>query len=111
MFLCKGGKKKRIFFHRQLVLIVTLILGVSTLGGMPPVGANGPEPVAINEIMYNPDGSDSGREWIELYNDADYDIDISGWKFYESNSNHGLTLMQGSKDLAGKDMVLFAVIP
>jgi len=102
MFLCKGGKEKRIFFHRQLVLIVTLILGLSMLSSMPPVGANGPEPVRINEIMYNPDGSDSGREWIELYNDAEYDINITGWKFYESNANHGLTYIQGSYELVSK---------
>lgn len=33
--------------------------------------------LVINEIMSNPIGDDSGREWIEVYNDADSGIDIA----------------------------------
>jgi len=50
--------------------------------------------VLINEIMYNPGGSDEGHEWIEIYSDEV--VDLSGWKFYEDNKNHGLTLINGS---------------
>ena len=35
--------------------------------------------VVFNEVMYNPEGTDSSREWIELYNQMSVDIDISGW--------------------------------
>lgn len=31
----------------------------------------------INEILSNPAGDDGGREWIEVYNDTDNDIDIA----------------------------------
>lgn len=30
----------------------------------------------ITEIMYNPEGTDSGREWLELYNSSDKNISI-----------------------------------
>ena len=33
--------------------------------------------LTINEIMSNPTGDDGGREWIELYNAEDTDVDIS----------------------------------
>lgn len=36
--------------------------------------------VLISEIMYNPDGSDSGREWVELYNSGTTAVDLSGWQ-------------------------------
>jgi len=47
--------------------------------------------IVINEIMYNPPGSDVGNEWIEIYNKDDYDCNISCWKFFEGGTNHGLT--------------------
>lgn len=36
-------------------------------------------PVTINKILFNPDGNDEGAEWIELYNNSEADIDLSGW--------------------------------
>ncbi|MEA3515218.1 MAG: lamin tail domain-containing protein [Nanoarchaeota archaeon] len=42
----------------------------------------------ITEIMFNPDGSDSGREWIEIYNNNSKEINLSGMTFYESETNH-----------------------
>lgn len=45
--------------------------------------------VVINEIMYDLDGADSDREWVEIYNDSDTDTDLSNWKFYDG-SNHVL---------------------
>lgn len=44
--------------------------------------------VQINEIMYNPPGSDSGSEWIELY---DVNVtNLSGWSIGDLNSNDTL---------------------
>lgn len=34
--------------------------------------------IVINEIFYDPIGSDTGNEWIELYNNGDTDIDLEG---------------------------------
>lgn len=66
-----------------------LILGILILNS-EIVLAN----IIINEIMYNPSGSDDGHEWIEIYSNES--INISGWKFYEAGTNHGLTLINGS---------------
>ena len=52
--------------------------------------------VVINEVMYNPSGSDSGREWVELYNQGASDVALVGgtvkgsWRIADS-SNHTLT--------------------
>jgi len=35
--------------------------------------------VVINEVETNPPGPDSGREWIELFNPLNKEVDISGW--------------------------------
>lgn len=55
--------------------------------------------LVINEIMYDLDGTDTGREWIEVYNDSDTAVDLSTFKFFESNTNHGLTLSEGDVNI------------
>lgn len=54
--------------------------------------------VKITEIMYDLEGTDTDREWVEIYNDGDV-VDLSTWKFFEGNTNHGLVLSQGSSTL------------
>ena len=55
--------------------------------------------VIISEIMYDLNGSDTGREWIEIYS-AD-EANLSGWKFYEAETNHRLNLTKGSETFTG----------
>ncbi|KKR09911.1 MAG: hypothetical protein UT37_C0008G0013 [Parcubacteria group bacterium GW2011_GWA2_39_18] len=48
----------------------------------------------ISEIMYDlKDGSDTDREWVEIFNNGNETVDISGWKFYEGGTNHGINLV------------------
>ena len=68
---------------RLWILMVFLLI--------PVVGAE----VRINEIMYDPSGTDDQHEWVELYNDGAA-ANLSGWKLHESNVNHGMSLAQGS---------------
>ncbi len=70
-----------------------------------------PKPVAkiiINEIMYNPPGSDSGNEWIEVYNNDTIDCNISDWNLFESGTNHHLTLQQGSMIISSGTYAIIA---
>ena len=47
--------------------------------------------IIITEVMYNPDGTDSGREWVEIYNSGSESLDISDYKLLENNVNHKLS--------------------
>lgn|GEM_PF-2125420 len=42
--------------------------------------------VVINEIFYDPDGSDAGCEWVELYNNGASAVNLSGW-FLQADVN------------------------
>jgi hypothetical protein len=54
--------------------------------------------VQINEIMYDlKTGSDSGREWVEVYNSSNSGVDFSTFTFFENDTNHKLKLVQGDK--------------
>jgi hypothetical protein len=43
--------------------------------------------VKINEILYNPLGADEGNEWVELYNDGESAVDLSGWTILGSDGS------------------------
>lgn len=52
--------------------------------------------VIISEVMYDPAGSDSRQEWVELYNRGDQDALIdSDWRFWDG-SRHTVSLHQGT---------------
>lgn len=62
----------------------------------------------ITEIMYNPAGSDIGREWVELYNNESSSINISRYKFIEENSNHNINLIFGDFILNSNESAIIA---
>lgn len=63
--------------------------------------------VVISEIMYDlAEGSDSGREWIEVYNESSAAVDLTEWKVFENNSNHGINAVGASSLQPG----MYAVI-
>ncbi len=64
--------------------------------------------VVINEIMYDPNGTDTDHEWIEIYNTEVFQINLSGWTFYEETTNHGLTLINGSEILQPESYAVIA---
>lgn len=42
--------------------------------------------VVINEICYDPDDSDEGKEWIELYNNGNGNVQLQGATIYAGGS-------------------------
>lgn len=51
--------------------------------------------------MYDVAGTDTGREWIEVYNTGTSPIDFSVWKLFEANTSHKITAMSSSFIPAG----------
>lgn len=64
----------RNFLKTALIMVIFL-----------PIFVNGQ--IIITEIMYDlAEGSDTGREWVEIFNSGEQ-IDLTGWKFFDG-SNH-----------------------
>lgn len=66
----------------------------------------------INEIMYDLEGTDDKREWIELFNDSETEADLTDIKFNDG-SNHTLNVPpknggQGSIKIPAKDYVILS---
>ncbi len=66
--------------------------------------------VFINEILPNPAGSDSQTEFIELYNNGEQAVDLTGWKLGDSGARQFTLTADKFTDLnlaAGKYMVFW----
>lgn len=46
----------------------------------PPPSVTYSKAVIISEFMPNPQGKDPGKEWVELLNTSNSEVDLSGWK-------------------------------
>jgi len=54
-----------------------------TILGTPPASPS----IKINEVEANPDGTDSGNEWLELYNPNAFSVDLTGWKIIDKDDS------------------------
>jgi hypothetical protein len=50
----------------------------------------------ITEVQFQPSGTESGREWVEIVNDSAISVDLSDYRFFESNSQHRLTAISSA---------------
>mgnify|MGYP001299286487 FL=1 len=63
--------------------------------------------VLITEIMYAPEGADANREWVEVCNSGS-EVNIENWKFFENDTNHGLSLISGTASLTSGSCAVIA---
>lgn len=74
------------------VMILAVVFSASIFLFTPLLTHAANADIVINEIgAYEA----IGHEWIEIYNKGSAPVDLTNWKFFEDNSNHGLTLAQG----------------
>ncbi len=64
-------------FHRAILIAFVALLPIITHAK-----------IIINEIMYDPEGTDTGREWIEIYNEGSSDVDLTTVRLNENGVNH-----------------------
>lgn len=60
------------------------------------VPSGGGDLIVINEINYNSNNVFNPGDWIELYNNTDIEVDLSGWVFKDSDDLHVFTIPNGT---------------
>ncbi len=65
----------------------------------------------ITEVMYDVSGSDTGREWLEIYNASSSAVTIGSDFKFNDGANHGLSLSQGTSTIAVGDFAIIADKP
>ena len=66
-----------------------------------------PGGIVVNEVLPSPEGPDAENEWIEIFNENIFEVDISGWKISDTvGSVKSYTFSKGIK-ISGKGFLLF----
>ena len=90
--------------HRTKTLAQGSALVLILAGGFfvwPTTASAAVNEIRCTEIMYNPAGTDTKMEWVEIFNSGASDVALvegsgnDSWRFNDG-SNHTLTLVQGS---------------
>lgn len=68
--------------------------------------------VYISEFMFDlAEGSDTGREWIEVFNAGSESVNLTEWKLFEANVNHGIAASSGGETLGSGAYAIIADNP
>jgi competence ComEA-like helix-hairpin-helix protein len=66
-----------------------------------------PDGIIFNEILPSPEGADETEEWIEIYNQNGFEVDLSGWQIKDQRGGiKTYTFPQGSKIIANGYLLL-----
>ena len=85
-------------------------LNVQNAPNAPPTPMSAiiyPDGVFINEVLPSPEGSDETEEWIEFYNNNDFEVNLSGWQIKDiAGTNTIFTFTKDTKILKNAYLVL-----
>lgn len=62
--------------------------------------------VILNEILPSPEGADDQGEWIELFNQNNFDIDLSDWKIKDTNGSTTTYVFPKNKKITSKGYLI-----
>ncbi len=88
---------------RKVAAILALVFLCASLLPVPADAGN--TDIVITEIgAYEP----SDHEWIEIYNKGTTSVDLTGWKFFEDGTNHGLAAFRGGMSIGAGEYAVIA---
>ncbi len=99
-------------WREYIAISVCILVGVLFVTTSEHIHAASTD-IIFSEIMYNPEGSDTDTEWIEIYNAGTEAVTIhdgsgaNSWRVSDG-SNHTLTLIEGSSTLQQGDFAILA---
>jgi hypothetical protein len=92
----------RSFLTRGKAVLTILLVAVLGFGNAPMRAE-----VILSEIMYDPQGTDTNREWVELFNTGTSAVSLSGWQFGIPGNNLWTAAFPASTSIgAGQALVL-----
>lgn len=88
----------------------TVVCGIFVLLWWVSLGGVVSADVVISEIMYDLEGSDADREWIEVWNNGATSVDLKNYIFkdFPTSSNHALTAVLGGTSVSAGGFAVIA---
>lgn len=78
--------------HNFTKILITLIFILFCLSVISKKTKASSETIVINEVMYDPEGSDSGQEWIELKNISSNSLELADWSVQTAGTSFATRL-------------------
>ncbi len=99
------GRKNNFMYFKQQNLYLT-ILSIIFFALLIFINTTQAAELIFTEIMYNPEGADSNKEWVEIFNTSTSTIEInSDWRFNDG-SNHLINIYQGNNQIASANFFI-----
>ena len=76
---------------KNKILIILILISWLGFFILPTTVLAAENDIIISEIAAF---ESSNYEWLEIFNNGDEAVDLTGWKFYENETNHKLTEYQ-----------------
>jgi len=73
--------------------------------------ANALAALRITAVMYDPDGPDQGREWVQVTNEGSEPVALMGYRLFEGGTNHKLSAAVGTSTIAAGAKAIIATDP
>ena len=70
------------------------------------IGSLFAQDVVINEVLYDPDGADTGYEWIELYNNSNQTVILQDWRIHKAGTTFELVYTFPNINIEPNDFLL-----
>lgn len=67
--------------------------------------------IIITEAMFDPKGSDTGREWVEVFNEGPDEVDITKLTLFEEGVKHKIATSSGIAKIKKGDFAIIADTP
>ena len=83
--------------------MLTLLLPLFAPAAVAGTSCDLSSDVVLNEVMVNPDGSDSGYEWVEVKHNGSGTLNLSGWEimWIKSSSSSGSEALPNGTSITG----------
>ncbi|MFA5165736.1 MAG: lamin tail domain-containing protein [Candidatus Paceibacterota bacterium] len=106
---CTSPKNKT--EERKIRKNITTDKKPSSGGGVPEKIPPPSCELKINEVMYNFSGSDTGKEWIEIYNNSNFACNLTEYKIAVNENNHKIVLASSSSEIAPNGYAILSPDP
>lgn len=88
---------QNLYFIIFIIFFATLLVFINTSHA---------QELIFSEIMYDPQGTDIGNEWVEIFNNSSSTINITSDFRFNNSSNHVMNLISGLSDINSENFFI-----
>ncbi len=114
-----SAKNKKGNFFKAIGALILIVASCPFARPLPNIAEAASDSIVINEVFYDPEGSDSGNEWLEIKNVGEEPVELDSWTIQVAGSafsdratlpehlvDPGEIILIGEENVAGADITV-----